>query len=169
MWVHAFTVCSGTFSVWYPGGYTGSRWLVCRWETVVFECTENDSVSAVSDVWAVRTLVRKTRYTSCCNKGKIHLQISVLWCCLFVCWALCKLWGVLQPWLICWLRHYIYRLLVHIVCFPTILFMVALWNRADHYIFMMWFVLLLLLLFFPRLISAAADWMSAILPHMVWP
>ena len=22
---------------------------------------------------------------------------------------------------------------------------------------------------FPRLISAAADWMSAILPHMVWP
>ena len=27
--------------------------------------------------------------------------------------------------------------------------------------------LLLLLLFFPRLISAAADWMSTILPHMV--
>jgi len=24
-------------------------------------------------------------------------------------------------------------------------------------------------LFFPRLISAVADWMSAILPHMVWP
>jgi len=33
------------------------------------------------------------------------------------------------------------------------------------YIFMLWFVLL----FFPRLISAATDWMSAILPHMVWP
>ena len=50
------------------------------------------------------------------------------------------------------------------------LFMVALCNRADHYIFMLWFVLLLLLLsFFPHLISAAADWMSAILPHMVWP
>ena len=32
---------------------------------------------------------------------------------------------------------------------------------------MLWFVLLLL--FFPRLISASADWMSAILPHMVWP
>jgi len=27
----------------------------------------------------------------------------------------------------------------------------------------------LLLSFFPRLISAAADWMSTILPHMVWP
>jgi len=27
----------------------------------------------------------------------------------------------------------------------------------------------LLSFFFPRLISAAADWMSAILPHMVWP
>ena len=25
------------------------------------------------------------------------------------------------------------------------------------------------LCFFPRLISAAGDWMSAILPHMVWP
>jgi len=23
--------------------------------------------------------------------------------------------------------------------------------------------------FFPRLISAAVDWMSTILPHMVWP
>jgi len=23
--------------------------------------------------------------------------------------------------------------------------------------------------FFPRLISAAVDWMSIILPHMVWP
>jgi len=28
---------------------------------------------------------------------------------------------------------------------------------------------LLLLSFFPRLISAVANWMSAILPHMVWP
>ena len=24
-------------------------------------------------------------------------------------------------------------------------------------------------LFFPRLISAVGDWMSTILPHMVWP
>ena len=48
--------------------------------------------------------------------------------------------------------------------------MVALWNRADHYIFTLWFVVvLLLLLFFPRLISAVGDWMSTILPHMVWP
>ena len=31
------------------------------------------------------------------------------------------------------------------------------------------FFFLLLFFFFPRLISAAADWMSAILPHMVWP
>jgi len=47
-------------------------------------------------------------------------------------------------------------------------FMVALWNRETIYIFMLWFVLLSFF-FFPRLISAAADWMSAILPHMVWP
>ena len=44
--------------------------------------------------------------------------------------------------------------------------MVALWNRADHYIFALWF-LLLSFFFFPRLISAVADWMSTILPH-VW-
>jgi len=51
------------------------------------------------------------------------------------------------------------------------LFMVALWNRETIYIFMLWFVLLssFFFFFFPRLISAAADWMSAILPHMVWP
>jgi len=43
------------------------------------------------------------------------------------------------------------------------LFIVTLWNRADHYIFMLWFVYLSSS-FFPRPISAAADWMSAILP-----
>jgi len=48
------------------------------------------------------------------------------------------------------------------------LVMVALWNRADHYIFILSFVLSFFF-FFPRLISAVADWMSAILPHMVWP
>jgi len=52
--------------------------------------------------------------------------------------------------------------------------MVALWNRADHYIFALRFLLLssfffLLSFFFPGLISAVADWVSAILPHMVWP
>jgi len=46
------------------------------------------------------------------------------------------------------------------------LIMVALCNRADHYIFALWF---LSFCFFPRLISAVGDWMSTILPHMVWP
>jgi len=50
-----------------------------------------------------------------------------------------------------------------------IIIMVALWNRADHYIFILSFVVLLLSFFFPRLISAVAEWMSAILAHMVWP
>jgi len=50
---------------------------------------------------------------------------------------------------------------------------------ADADIFALWFLLLLRLLprllllllsfFFPRLISAVADWMYAILLHMVWP
>jgi len=33
----------------------------------------------------------------------------------------------------------------------------------------LFFYLPTFLSFFPRLISAVADWMSAILPHMVWP
>jgi len=47
---------------------------------------------------------------------------------------------------------------------PTFI-MAALRSRCRHYIF----VLFLLSSFFPRLISAIADWMSAILPHMVRP
>jgi len=65
-----------------------------------------------------------------------------------------------------------------------ILVMVALCNRADHYfhpvlwspyvigrpyIFSCCGLFFLLLLFFPRLISAAGDWMFTILWHMVWP
>ena len=53
-----------------------------------------------------------------------------------------------------------------------IVVMVALCNGADHYIFcpvISIFFLLHLSSFFPRLISAAVDWMSTILPHMVWP
>jgi len=46
--------------------------------------------------------------------------------------------------------------------------MVALCNRADHYIFALWF-LSSFFFFFPCLISAAVDWMSTILPHIVWP
>ena len=52
----------------------------------------------------------------------------------------------------------------------VLLVMVALCNRADHYIFMLWFVLSIFLsFFFPRLISAATDWISTILLHMAWP
>jgi len=53
--------------------------------------------------------------------------------------------------------------------------MVALCNRADHYIFMLWFVLLsfFLLSFFssPNLSGRrlVVDWMFTILWHMVWP
>jgi len=49
--------------------------------------------------------------------------------------------------------------------------MAALWNRAGHYIFMLWFLSSSIYLFFPRLISAVGDWMSTILRHgvaVVW-
>jgi len=44
--------------------------------------------------------------------------------------------------------------------------MVALCNRADHYIFMLF---LSSSFFFPHLISAVGDWIFTILWHMVWP
>ena len=47
-------------------------------------------------------------------------------------------------------------------CTVAVLFMVALWNRADHYIFILWF-LSLLSSFFPRLISA---WQIGCLPYL---
>jgi len=55
-----------------------------------------------------------------------------------------------------------------VTCFGFLinLFMVALCNRADHYIFARWF--LSSSFFFPRLISAVGDWMSTILPHTMW-
>jgi len=46
--------------------------------------------------------------------------------------------------------------------------MVALCNRVDHYIFIL-FLLSSFLLFFPCLISVVQDWMFTILRHMVWP
>ena len=47
------------------------------------------------------------------------------------------------------------------------LVMAALCNMAGHYIFALWFLVLsVYLLFFPRLISAVADWMSTIILHI---
>jgi len=54
----------------------------------------------------------------------------------------------------------------------VIIVMLALWNRAYHYIlilFLSFFLSFFLLLFFPRLTSAVGDWMFTILRHMVWP
>ena len=49
------------------------------------------------------------------------------------------------------------------------LIMATLRSRCGHYIFALWFLCSIFLSFFPRLISAVGDWMSTILPHMVWP
>jgi len=53
----------------------------------------------------------------------------------------------------------------------TKIIMAALRSRCGHYIFALWFLLLSssMFLFFPHLISAVAEWMSAILPYVVWP
>jgi len=49
------------------------------------------------------------------------------------------------------------------------LIMATLWNRAGHYIFALWFLSIFFFLFIPCLISAVGDWMSTILPRMMWP
>ena len=59
--------------------------------------------------------------------------------------------------------------LYHSTHFRSI-FMAALHSRYGHYIFALWFLSSFFLsCFFPRLISAVADWMSTILLHMVCP
>ena len=51
-------------------------------------------------------------------------------------------------------------------CICDLFIMDALCNSAGHCVFALWF---LSSSFFPRLTSAATDWMSTIFPHMVWP
>jgi len=68
-------------------------------------------------------------------------------------------------------RHLLTIAQVHRVkqCLWYTVIMVALCNRADHYIFILFLSFFLLSSFFPRLISAVGDWMFTILWHMVWP
>ena len=54
-------------------------------------------------------------------------------------------------------------------CSTEQVFMAALRNRAAINFCPVISIFLSIFLFFPRLISAAAHWMSTILPHMVWP
>jgi len=50
----------------------------------------------------------------------------------------------------------------------TAIFMGALRSTCGHCILQLW-LLSSFFFFFPRLFSAVGDWMSTILPHMVWP
>jgi len=51
----------------------------------------------------------------------------------------------------------------------SLLFMAALCNRGPLYFCPVISIVYLSSIFFPRLISAAAGWMSTIPWHMVWP
>jgi len=105
---------------------------------------------------------------ACCHCGQeaqVPMRSRCRHVCCWICWvkvfevSFCILSSLLLSWvldLVC--RHWRAEVIMVVLC-----------NRADHYIFMLWFVILLSSSFFPCLISAATDWMSAILPHMVWP
>jgi len=74
---------------------------------------------------------------------------------------------------VCLKFHSIEGVIVHddassIIHHIQMLFMVALCNRADHYIFIL-FLSSSFFFFFARLISAVGNWMFTILWHMMWP
>jgi len=50
-----------------------------------------------------------------------------------------------------------------------VVIMAAMRSRCGRYIYVCFLSFFFLFSFFPRLISAVADWMSSIVPHMVWP
>ena len=74
-----------------------------------------------------------------------------------------------------WSPYVIGQTIIFLPCdfyLSSFLLMAALCNRGAIIFLPCSFFLLsffFLLLFFPRLISAAVDWMSAILLHMAWP
>jgi len=79
---------------------------------------------------------------------------------------------------VCWFRFsfsFCAFVVFPILCFPGLafvsvlfaFFMATLCNRAGHICFHA--VVSSPFFFFPRLISVVGDWMSTILPHMVWP
>jgi len=93
-----------------------------------------------------------------------------------------------QPiYIIFWHTSTAFRFLYLFLTTASLVVMATLWNSAGHYIFACGFFLssiwppyvigqaiiflpsgfFFVFLFFPCLISAVADWMSAILPHMV--
>jgi len=86
---------------------------------------------------------------------------------IYISYFICLMVFVFTMWLDCY-NFVFYKICMHCIC-TCILLTVALWNRADHYIFALRFLSFLYLIFFPRLISATADWMSTILRHMMWP
>jgi len=110
----------------------------------------NPSSPPVDNIWAIITVHR--------IREKIIRTVLLLYCVRQLC-THTHIWEVLEV-SCCSDWGFIF------VCF----FMASLCNRAGHYIFALWFLLSIFYLpFFPRLISAGGNWMSTILPHMVWP
>ena len=102
-------------------------------------------------------VVKKNRWAKYCtdllySKYKWNHNNDVL----FICWKSTEWCGFVSLFTLCICN-----------CCSGMLIMAALWNRAGHYIFALLFILSSS--FFSCLISAVADWMYIILPHMVWP
>ena len=76
-------------------------------------------------------------------------------------------WNLRELCLCCWharnLGCTVLSCIYHVQFLPTKIIMAALRTRCGHYIFALWFLSVFYLFFIPRLISAAADWMSTIL------
>ena len=144
-------------------------------------------MSIVKGVWrsqAVTYTVKVVIYRKCCKRVTLSLRtINRKWS-FYMCyrtgqchcrWPWSSDLQVIHTWQACLEWGFRVRIgnngAMHFNAYPESynhvhsvtgrLIMAALWNRAGHYIFIWWF-LLLLSIFFPHLISAVADWMSAI-------
>ena len=139
-------------------------------------CDRYDQKSGRLATWSVTVLsgMYCEWWTGCITEWNFLLQNY---------WRFCHNINFGMPSIICWIVWL--RLMLKSVCVvmshTTVLMAVFLVSQSPSLLWLPYVIgqaiiflplvcfFLLLLLFFPGLISAAADWMSTIFPHMVWP
>jgi len=118
---------------------------------------------------SLSTPLSPERLDFCSNVPQCWCNGSMLFCCMTLCRLLTaridNRTHLFMVALCNWADHYIF-----VLWFLSSFFflMAALWNRAGHYIFALWFLSFFTSFFFPRLISAVAGWMSTKFGHVVF-
>jgi len=160
------------------------QWNLAWWAAFVHSRSSPVLVSFGPPLWERKFLTVNISYTSCCGATKFgRVRDLANW---YLFSEFPELWSRVPRYHV---ATCISPSLMHLFMVKTALFsgfhdardacfdklgfklvMVALHSRCGHYIFALWCLLSSFFLsFFPRLISAAADWMSTIPRHMVLP